>query len=164
MFNFCFGVEYYGKLSYAQVVSLIALFVDFGFNYSAAKEIGSNRESAAAVNKIYTNVQCIKTAIYFLVISVVFSLTLFLKQSEIDNDLLLIGALSAISSIVSPVWLFQGIGKLSLVAIPNLIVRLLSLVFIFTFVHDRSDIIMAAIIQLCSPFLRGFCYRYCLEK
>ncbi|WP_124045266.1 oligosaccharide flippase family protein [Klebsiella pneumoniae] len=73
MFNFCFGVEYYGKLSYAQVVSLIALFfVDFGFNYSAAKEIGSNRESAAAVNKIYTNVQCIKTAIYFLVISVVF--------------------------------------------------------------------------------------------
>ncbi len=151
-----FGVEYYGKLSYAQVVSLIALFfVDFGFNYSAAKEIGSNRESAAAVNKIYTNVQCIKTAIYFLVISVVFSLTLFLKQSEIDNDLLLIGALSAISSIVSPVWLFQGIGKLSLVAIPNLIVRLLSLVFIFTFVHDRSDIIMAAIIQLCSPFFAG---------
>ncbi|MCM0782905.1 oligosaccharide flippase family protein, partial [Klebsiella pneumoniae] len=52
-------------------------------------------------------------------------------------------------------WLFQGIGKLSLVAIPNLIVRLLSLVFIFTFVHDRSDIIMAAIIQLCSPFFAG---------
>lgn len=151
-----FGVEYYGKLSYAQVISLIALFfVDFGFNYSAAKSVGSNKDSQIVINKIFTNVQCIKIVIYLIVISVFFSITLLFKQEKIDNDLLLIGALSSISSIVSPLWLFQGIGKLSLVAIPNLIARLLSLVFIFAFVHDRSDIILAAFIQLCSPVFAG---------
>ncbi|HHL0199540.1 oligosaccharide flippase family protein [Raoultella ornithinolytica] len=151
-----FGVEFYGKLSYAQVISLIALFfVDFGFNYSAAKSIGANKDSQILINKIFTNVQCIKIVIYLMVVFTFLSITLLFKQDEIDNDLLLIGALSSISSIVSPLWLFQGIGKISLVAIPNLIVRLLSLVFIFTFIHERSDIILAAFIQLCSPVLAG---------
>lgn len=160
-----FGVEYYGKLSYSQVISLIALFfVDFGFNYSAAKSIGSNKDSQIVINKVFTNVQCIKAAIYFIIVSVFFSITLIFKQEEIDNTLLLIGALSSISSIVSPLWLFQGIGKISLVAIPNLIVRLLSLIFIFAFIHDRSDIILAAFIQLYSPVFAGVFVMFLLWK
>jgi PST family polysaccharide transporter len=35
------GVEFFGKLSYAQAISYIAIFfVDFGFNFSAARNIG----------------------------------------------------------------------------------------------------------------------------
>ncbi|HHP2560376.1 TPA: oligosaccharide flippase family protein, partial [Klebsiella pneumoniae] len=40
------GADFFGKFSYAQAISVIAIFiVDFGFNFSGAREVSINTSS-----------------------------------------------------------------------------------------------------------------------
>lgn len=150
------GLEFFGKLSYAQAVSYICIFVvDFGFNFSAARSVGVNADKNAGVNKIYSNVQTIKIVIFICLISVLILSSFIMNLSIIDRKLLILGGISSISSIVMPVWLFQGMGRNSSVAILNLVMRVISLSCILIFVNSKDDLLLASALQLLSPCLAG---------
>ena len=88
------GVELFGKLSFSQAVALIAIFiVDFGFNFSGAKRISDSCDSNEGLSAIYSNVQLIKTFVFFIVMffSIIIS---FLYSDPIDKTLLLLGCLT----------------------------------------------------------------------
>jgi PST family polysaccharide transporter len=111
------GVEFFGKLSYAQAISYIAIFfVDFGFNFSAARNIGIDTNNTKNISRIYSNVQVIKSLIFIVVILLGVVFVLFSNQSIIDKKLTILGVISASSSILMPAWLFQGLGRNSNVA------------------------------------------------
>lgn len=150
------GVEFFGKLSYAQAISYIAIFfVDFGFNFSAARNIGIDTNNNKNISRIYSNVQVIKSLIFTAVVLLGIAFVLLSNQSIIDKKLTILGVLSASSSILMPAWLFQGLGRNSNVAFLNFASRLLSLLLIVLFVKNQEDLIIAAICQLFSPVLAG---------
>ncbi|MHA0974013.1 oligosaccharide flippase family protein [Enterobacter ludwigii] len=150
------GVASFGKISFAQAISYICIFlVDFGFNFSAARGIGLNPENKKVINCLYSNVQCVKFLIFSIVILIAYFCSIFLSLSIIDSQLLLLGALSSFCSIVMPVWLFQGLGKNSYVALLNFITRIVSLGLILLFVRTPEDVLIAAALQLFSPLIAG---------
>lgn len=159
------GVEFFGKLSFAQAVSYICIFlVDFGFNYSAARRVGVNIEDKAAINRTYSNVQLIKLIIFIVLMSSLLAASLFLKLSPIDQKLMLLGAFSSCCSIAMPVWLFQGLGRNSYVALLNFVTRIMSLSLILLLVKSQSDVLIAATLQLLSPLLAGVVMQAILIK
>ncbi|MBM2727393.1 oligosaccharide flippase family protein, partial [Klebsiella pneumoniae] len=132
------GVEFFGKLSYAQAISYIAIFfVDFGFNFSAARNIGIDTNNNKNISRIYSNVQVIKSLIFIAVVLLGIAFVLLSNQSIIDKKLTILGVLSASSSILMPAWLFQGLGRNSNVAFLNFASRLLSLLLIVLFVKNQ---------------------------
>ncbi|WJM84674.1 oligosaccharide flippase family protein [Dickeya chrysanthemi] len=159
------GAEFFGKLSYAQSISFIALFiVDFGFNFSAARKVSAKAGDIAAINALYSNVQCAKAILLVLVMGVGTMVDLLTAQSETDAILFFIGLVSSLSSLLSAAWLFQGMGKNSHLAILNLIFRILALGLIFLLVSSPADIYLAAIIQLFPPVLVGLVIQYHLQR
>lgn len=159
------GAEYFGKLSYAQSISFIALFiVDFGFNFSAAKKVSSHIGDQSAINTLYSNVQFTKIMIFAFIIACGVMLDLLMVQSTIDSRLFFIGLVSSLSSVLMAAWLFQGLGKNSHLAIMNLIFRLLALGLVFLLVNSKEDIYLAAVIQLFPPVLVGVVIQWQLRS
>lgn len=159
------GVAAFGKVSFAQAISYICIFlVDFGFNFSAARGVGINVDNKKEINKLYSNVQLVKLFIFSIVMVVVFTLSFFINLTSIDRNLMLLGAFSSLCSIVMPVWLFQGLGKNSYVALLNFSARVLSLILILLFVHSTADVLTAASLQLLSPLIAGLIMQFILIR
>ncbi|WP_124038258.1 oligosaccharide flippase family protein [Klebsiella pneumoniae] len=90
------GVEFFGKLSYARAISYIAIFfVDFGFNFFAARNIGIDTNNNKNISRIYSNVQVIKSLIFIAVVLLGIAFVLLSNQSIIDKKLTILGVLSA---------------------------------------------------------------------
>lgn len=150
------GADFFGKFSYSQAISIMAVFiVDFGFNFSGAREISINISNSKKVDEIYSNIQFSKLLIYGVVLLLGVLLFFLAPHSNIDAILLIMAIAASISSILMPSWFFQGLGKSSYVAILNLITRLISLLLIFLFVKDRADVLIAAFLQLSAPVIAG---------
>ncbi|WP_226102305.1 oligosaccharide flippase family protein [Dickeya oryzae] len=159
------GAEFFGKLSYAQSISFIALFiVDFGFNFSAARKVSTHAGDMAAITILYSNVQCAKTLLFAVMMVTGTVLDLLTAQSKMDGILFFIGLVSSLSSLLSAAWLFQGMGKNSHLAILNLMFRVLALGLIFLLVASPADIYLAALIQLFPPVLVGLVIQCQLKR
>lgn len=159
------GIEFFGKLSYAQAVAYISIFfVDFGFNFSAARNIGIDTNNKNNIKKVYANVQCVKVLIFSIVVLVGALFVFFSNQSVIDKQITIVGVLSASCSILMPAWLFQGLGRNSYVAFLNFFTRVLSLILIVLFVKVKDDLLMAAIFQLLSPVVAGLLMQFLIVK
>lgn len=159
------GVDYFGKLSYSQVISMLAtFFVDFGFNFSAAKEVSINLENRKKLGRLFVNVQSAKIAIYILVCIVGGLCFLIIPQQKIDNQLLLIGVFSSVSSVLTPGWFLQGIGRNSLMAFANLFSRVVSITMVFFLVKGKDNLIMASFLQLFAPSLAGIIVLFILKR
>ncbi|QDX30583.1 oligosaccharide flippase family protein [Dickeya poaceiphila] len=159
------GAEYFGKLSYAQSISFIALFiVDFGFNFSAARKVSAHAGDMSIINALYSNVQSAKALLFVVVMGVGMVVDSVTAQSKIDGVLFFMGLVSSLSSLLSAAWLFQGLGKNSYLAILNLVFRVLALGLIFPLVDSSADIYLAAVIQLSPPVLVGVVIQYQLRR
>ncbi|WP_373566615.1 oligosaccharide flippase family protein [Enterobacter kobei] len=62
-----FGLSLYGKIMLSQaVVSYVAIFVNFGFNISAAKSVSEITDKTDEVNKLCSAIFIVKFLIWFL--------------------------------------------------------------------------------------------------
>ena len=69
------GVENYGKLEYARVFVLyFTVLIDYGFNYTATREIALNRDDKVQLNKIFTQVIICKIVLFLLATLIFYSL------------------------------------------------------------------------------------------
>lgn len=150
------GLVGFGQVSFYQTVSfLAAFFIDFGFNMSAAQKMSISLDDKSKMDELYSNVQSIKFFI-FLVVSVLGGLSiLFLPLSHIDATLLFIGILSAFSTILLSGWVFQGLGRNSVLAFFSVVGRVVSVGLIFLLIHQKSDVLLAVIIQVVISFSIG---------
>lgn len=150
------GLVEFGQVSFYQTVSfLAAFFIDFGFNMSAAQKMSISLDDKSKMDELYSNVQSIKFFI-FLVVSVLGGLSiLFLPLSHIDATLLFIGILSAFSTILLSGWVFQGLGRNSVLAFFSVVGRVVSVGLIFLLIHQKSDVLLAVIIQVAISFSIG---------
>lgn len=150
------GLVGFGQVSFYQTVSfLAAFFIDFGFNMSAAQKMSISLDNKLKMDELYSNVQSAKFLI-FLIVSVLGGIgVLLLPLSHMDATLLFIGILSAFSTILLSGWVFQGLGRNSVLAFFSVIGRVVSVGLIFWLVHQKSDVLLAVIIQVAISFSIG---------
>ncbi|MDE9563765.1 oligosaccharide flippase family protein [Xenorhabdus bovienii] len=150
------GVSQYGALNTAlNIILYMILFVDFGFNLSATREIAKNKLNYKYINNIYWNVIASKISISIFIISI-FLLAVF--QIEKYNDIkytILFMIPQIIGSIMFPLWLYQGIEKIYLVSIISTFSKLLTIPLFIIFVNTPEDLNTAAIIQSLPLLISG---------
>lgn len=147
----------FGIFVYSQAVAqIILLFVDFGFNISATKEVSLNSHNKQKVAEIYWSINAIKflfATVVFLVVAVFYY---FYEPLHIYRDGVLIAGLSAFGSVFFPVWLFQGLGKVKVMALISGLAKLLFLPLVFFMVKRPEDHIDAIIIHTMVQIASGF--------
>jgi O-antigen/teichoic acid export membrane protein len=134
------GPENLGLVNFAtSFLTYFTLIINYGFDYSATREISVVREDKDKVSDIFNEIVNGKILL-FILSSVIYFVIILSSQKYSDHIFLYYCSyISLISSIFYSTWLFQGMQKLPLFTIVNLIFRIASILLIFLIVKNASD-------------------------
>jgi polysaccharide transporter, PST family len=136
----------FGELVWIQATALLAsLFVDYGFNLSASREIASKRDDAAFLKQICGNVFLAKT--YLLVGISLLLLLAYAVTNPVSKGMALAGFLYFVGFGLSPFWYFQGRERMGRAIAFEIAIRLTALAALFVYVHTPDDKLRALMIM-----------------
>ncbi len=142
------GAEKFGYIGFALSVNqYLMLLVDFGFNFSATKKIAQSKNNQEELNKIFSATLWAKLGLLSISFIIVIIFALLIPKFEIYSKTLLIMFLMVIANTFSFVWLFQGLGKIKIISMVNIISKISILPLTFIFVKSSNDYNIAALIQ-----------------
>lgn len=150
------GVENYGHLEYARtLVFYFTVIIDYGFNYTATRDISINRFNKNELNKIVTEVY-ISKLILFLISTVLFYFLIYSDSSLEDiRGLLWFTYLINLGFVLFPMWLFQGLEKIANIAIVNFFIKLVVLSTVFVLLKQQNQFWIYNFLQSLAQILIG---------
>lgn len=142
------GPGNYGIFSYAlAVVQYYILFVDFGFNITATQRISVMRHNPGVVSETFFGIIFIKLLLTVLCWIINISIVLNLPNVGIYKDSIDIMFLMVLGNALFPMWLFQGLGKIKMLTIINLISKACVFPLMFFFIKTSDQFLLAAKFQ-----------------
>lgn len=150
------GVDSYGLYVYAAaVVALFVTFVSFGYDLPAAKRIAENVGDKNAMSQILSEVTTSKLLLEVFAMIVYFGLFLLLPKMQANPILFAIVFFQTITNIFFPQWYFQGVQRMRVVTYIQVAFKVLSLPFLFWFLHDAQDNWVYALIVTITAIAGG---------
>lgn len=141
------GVREYGVLGFSLALSQYGvMLVDFGFNYSATRDISLYRDDTKERCRIFWSVFYAKLILAAAACSVLYLIVNFYIH-DFDKVNLYWSFLSIIGTALFPLYYFQGVEKMKYIAVISLVSKFISLVMIFTLVKSSEDTWVAIAIQ-----------------
>jgi len=142
------GPDKFGLVIFAQsFVQYFAMFIDYGFNFSATREVSVNKDNKHATNEIFSTVLFVK--FLFLLISFLVSVCLIFSFSKFRQDwfLYFISFSNLLGNVLFPQWFFQGMERMKTIAILNVVSKIIVIILIFIFVKTQGDYIIVVFLQ-----------------
>lgn len=149
------GVEVFGQLAYVQAIMLlISMLVDFGFTWSATRELSVHRFDERKVSEIFSRTWLIQLALLCVSLLVVYALIGI--KGKISSAALAAGFLYVIGGVLCPVWLMQGMEWMKQYAFIQMLGKILVLPWLYWLVQTPEDLVLAVIFYFSLPvFVSG---------
>ena len=148
------GAENFGKITFVQAfITYFILLTDFGFNISATQDIVRSRTNKIALSKVFWSITITKSLLGFASLIILLILLIIVPKLQHMYILFLIASTGILSTILFPLWLFQGLEKMSYITLFNVIPKVFVLTFTFIFVRLKSDYALALFIQSLGTLL-----------
>ena len=134
--------EGFGILNFASAfVSYFVLTVIFGLDIYGNREAAKNKGDSSKIVNSILSLKIFFAIILYLTFAVI---VFFIKQPMFVRGVLLISGLNLFVTAANLDWYFNGIEKMSVVAVGKILLSLLNLCGILIFVHSADDILLAA--------------------
>lgn len=159
------GADGFGKIAFAAAVILyFQTVVDWGFNFTATRDVARCRENLDEVSHIFSCVLWAK--IYIMIISfVLFLLLLFCVPIFYENkEILLFTFLLIPGYVFFPEWLFQGMEKMRYITIFNILSKLLFTLLVFCVIREKSDYLLHPLLVASGYYISGGFAMYLIVK
>jgi PST family polysaccharide transporter len=150
------GADSYGLYVYAlSIVTYFIFIINFGFDLPAAKAIAHEKHNKEEINKIFSCIFTAKT--YLLSVSLIIFTILVMTIPFLRNHYLLffIVFMQTINFTLFPTWYYLGIQKMKTATVIQVILKLLSLPFIFLLVKTSQDLSIFAVINSITMIITG---------
>jgi PST family polysaccharide transporter len=134
------GAEQFGwvNLSFS-VIIVFNILVGFGFNLSAPREVAINQSNKAALSQLVSNVFSAKILLALFSTALLLIGAYGLNFFQGYQSVLIFSVFLLFSEATFPLWFFQGMEKMKLISIANLLSKLLYLLGIVLFIHDPEQ-------------------------
>ena len=137
------GADKYGLVVFAQaIISYFIIFINFGLDVSAVKNVSINRSDNEKLSEVVSSVLIIKAFLFILS---------FLALGV----LLLLSFLSCLSEILFPVWFYQGVEKMKYITLIRFTSIFFYTVTVFIFIKNESDYLLIPLLQSLGWLLSG---------
>lgn len=134
------GVQEYGKVVLIQSVALLSsLVVEYGFSLSGSRQIAITRADKAELSRIFGEVVSAKLVIVLFLLTCGAAFLVLTNSLTFDTSMMLWGFLYFLAFGFSPFWFFQGLEEISVVVVLEVLLRFISLLFLYLFVLGAKD-------------------------
>lgn len=139
------GPEKIGIISYiAAFVTYFSLFVSYSFNITATRRVAKDPNNQQIINTVFSEVFNAQVLLFIVsTIAFIFCIKYFVPVQS-QNTLAWFSYLNCVGALFTQNWLFQAKQHLKLIALLNLIPRLIITFFIIFFIKKESDYIKYA--------------------
>ena len=137
------GVEGFGKIAFAAGVMVwLQTISDWGFNFTATRDIAQNRDNPQKVSEIFSRVLWARVALMLTSATILFLLVTFIPLFKKNADILFVSFLMIPGHILYPEWFFQAMERMKYITILSLLSKLVFTIAIFIFVKEKDDYIL----------------------
>jgi PST family polysaccharide transporter len=150
------GLDGFGKYAfYLGIANFLLVFVRFGFEFSATRQISLHSEDKTTVGEIVGAVLQIKAGLLILA-SIIYAVVLFLVKPDQQNSLLLLGGLLLLTGqMFLPLWYFQGMQQMKFVTLYTVVTKIIYVGALFAIIRVNDDYGYAVVIYGGSFFVAG---------
>lgn len=144
------GPEKYGYIGFATGLSFyFSSIVDFGFNLSATKQVAIYHEQCDnnGINKVFFSTLYCKLILLFVSSALYVSISYIVPQFRIYFYTILCMYPLILGQAFTFSWLFQGLGKIKVISIISLSIKIFTLPLTILLVESECDYNIAALIQ-----------------
>lgn len=151
------GASKYGLVMWAWSISQIFIvFIKFGFDTLGVKLISQNRNNKEELSYIISQIIYIKIFL-LMVISIVFFLLLFFFEKIFSHKILfLYFYVFILFESMLPVWYFQGIENMKVVAVLVSSIKLLFALLVFLFINKEDDYLIVPLLYTVGSIFSVF--------
>jgi len=137
------GVDGFGKIAFAAAVMVWFQTVsDWGFNYTATRDVARNRDNLEKVSEIFSNVLWARICLAAISFALLYALIATVPYFNENKDILLITFLLVPGHILFPDWFFQAMERMKYITYFNLFTKALFTVLVFVFVTEKEHYII----------------------
>lgn len=156
------GLENYGELIYITAIyQVVSLFIDFGFTYTSPVAAARYRNSNADLHIYHTTITSLKVIIYVVALVIV-SLLALINVIHLQPLYVFSVFLCAVGNILTPLWLFQGLGNFKFLSYCQIITRIILFISLLVYlIFDGNNLFIISMLQNGSLLL---CYFYVRKK
>lgn len=150
------GPERYGLINFALAfVNYFTIFVGYGFDLSATREISIHREDKERVSEIFSSVlvvECIFGLLSFVAFTFIVSLV---PRFRIERTVFMFSFFTVFGKVLFPVWFFQGIERMRYITVLNALSRGIFTICIFLFIKKQADYVYVPLISSLGTLIAG---------
>lgn len=151
------GVANFGVLALATAtIAFFAVITDYGFNFTATREISLLKDNKIEVVKIFSSVMLIKFALMIICFIALILLVNLIPKFQENSLIYILSFGVVIGQVFFPIWFFQGMEEMQFISIINVISRIVSTLCIFVFINSIQDFILVPIFLSLGNILGGF--------
>lgn len=159
------GVEGFGKIAFASsIIIWFQTISDWGFNYTATRDVAKNRHDIERVSDIFSSVfwsRCLLMIVSFIIL---LFLTVIIPKFREDASVIFATFLMIPGYIMFPEWFFQAMERMKYITILNILSKALFTVAVFIFVKEKADYILQPLFVSCGYILSGILAFYYIRR
>lgn len=137
------GVDGFGKIAFAASVMVwFRTVTDWGFNYTATRDVSRNRDNLEKVSEIFSNVFWARICLGLISLLLLLLLIEVVPYFNDNEEILLVTFLMVPGQIFFPEWFFQAMERMKYITIFNIASKTLFTLLVFIFIKEKSDFIL----------------------
>lgn len=150
------GVAGFGEIAFAvSVMVFFETFTDFGFNYTATRDIARCRDNRQAVSAIFSNVFWAKMLLMLIAFVVLCILVCAIPSFYEKRLLLFLTFLYIPGHIIFPDWFFQAMEQMKYITILNVISKALFTALVFVVINQPADYVWQPLLNAIGFWVSG---------
>lgn len=137
------GPSGFGKIAFASAIMVwIQTIADWGFNYTATREVAKYRDDIEKVSEIFSTVLVARCFLVFLSFFALCLLVVFIPEFRDNITIIFVTFLMVPGHVLFPDWFFQAMERMKYITILNIISKLFFTIAVFVFIKDENDYIL----------------------
>ena len=137
------GVDGFGKIAFAASIMVwVQTVVDWGFNYTATRDVAKNRNNPDMVSAIFSNVLWAKLLLMLVSFVILVFLIFFIPKFRDNYEVILVTFLMVPGLIFFPEWFFQAVERMKYITILNVLEKSIFTILVFLLVKEKDDYIL----------------------
>lgn len=134
------GVRNFGRIAFAQAfVSFIVMLVNYGFPYSATRQIAITRDDPQELRKILSQVIWSKLFLAGLGLLPMLLFVGFVSKYRSERELFIVCYSLVVGNVFACEWFFQGMEKMKYITIVNLLSGMVATLLVFAVVRRPEN-------------------------